>query len=1421
MLIKDLINYSIHLNSINEILNNYTSQSEKGIIFERLFDIIIKFGFCDIFTNDKYIHLIGNSNNAKFKTLENINQYLEEKIYNGNSSGCSDITLQNKEDETYIFISSKYPKDLDDKSKSVDYYDVQNIVAMATKNIHIYKKYKIFLVVPDKIKVLNKVKNANKSSEYITDHMNNDNILDENDLNRYFLRFKYDIIKNYNNDWNELYLSPKEKLNLRFHQELIVQKTSHMMEYQRRNFLWGCKCRSGKTYMTGGIIVKQYENRKKLNVLIITPAPSETTPQFTDELFYKFKDFDKFKIHNIEGFKSLSDIILFESNIFVASKQFLQKYTKENTLLFIKNLNLDIIVYDENHSGGTTDLSKDILNSYSTFDTTKIYLTATYNKPLKEWSISEECQMFWDIEDEQLCKSISQNKEILSLEENEYIIKLTEKHGNYVIPIINYFISLGYSIEDIFNPYEKMPDLYLITNMFDSQRYEMIKSKLNTQNKLGFCFDTLFGLNSTKTKFSFENEVKTFIRYISGSFKEEDGEYTIFPRINSICSEQRSRIPFTQIWFLPSDNINEISECLKALMLEDLILKKYDVMCINRKNKDLAKDVKDEINKCEIEAKSKGKLGLILLCGNMLTLGITLNRCDVVILLNNSLSSDKVLQQMYRCMSEGENKKIGFVVDLNISRVLNTCINYSIYKNNKSIEDKISYLVKNHLINIDVDMMLNKKINSDMIVKNLMDIWKTDPINSFKTLLRKLENDYEEFDTSTQQLLNKIFTKSLRDDKVILSVVVKDEGDEIQELPSGREILKDDESIIQSSISDIKSEKSEMEEIVISFSKDVLPYIIPLVCILTIKNSNMDFIRMLNDIKENPELLNTFNAQCFIWWSKKDLIDLIKDIISKYSNTLFHKNSNTYNISIQFKMSLQSLIDRPKELLELINDCLKPKDVEKKQFGEVFTPISLVNEMLDKLPSEVWSNKNLKWLDPANGMGNFPIAVYLRLMESLKEQIVNEKERKKHIIENMLYMCELNKKNVLITKQIFNLNDEYRLNLYEGDTLELDPLKIFGVEKFDIIIGNPPYQQSDEKGNSKGGGNNLYTKFIYKSYDILNDNGYLLFINPPTYFGAGRSNNKDNMNIRKDIFNNCNILYMNLEECSKYFPKIGSLFIYYVAQKNKIVNENLEILCRYNNKNYTSVINQQFLNGISYIPYLLTNTSIEICNKIRNIEDKLKIFHSPDNRGDKKHVKKIKDDEFIYPIQATGVQVLYSSKPCKNQYDKKVLMSRSGYLKPFYDNGVIGVGGDCFACLTENEEESKYIIKLLESKLYKFYININKWSGFHHLSVLQDLPYIKIENINDYKIYEYFQLNDEEINLIENVIGNDKDPNIIVKKDESLDSSIHPIIKDGRKQYYLIEDKLYKVKKDKSIGDYFGYYIDGKIVEEVKKNLKK
>jgi hypothetical protein len=77
--------------------------------------------------------------------------------------------------------------------------------------------------------------------------------------------------------------------------------------------------------MVGGIVTKQFSVKNKLNVLIITPAPTETAPQFTDELFNKFKDFDNFKIHHIEGSIMINNIETTENNIFVMSKQLMKK----------------------------------------------------------------------------------------------------------------------------------------------------------------------------------------------------------------------------------------------------------------------------------------------------------------------------------------------------------------------------------------------------------------------------------------------------------------------------------------------------------------------------------------------------------------------------------------------------------------------------------------------------------------------------------------------------------------------------------------------------------------------------------------------------------------------------------------------------------------------------------------------------------------------------------------------------------------------------------------------------------------------------------------------------------------------------------------------------------------------------------------
>ena len=1051
----------------------------------------------------------------------------------------------------------------------------------------------------------------------------------------------------------------------------------------------------------------------------------------------------------------------------------------------------------KNNFSGTTNLSKDILDSYSSKNTVKIYLTATYSKPLQEWNILQECQMYWDIEDEQICKSIL-------IDENN-LDRLKEKHGDeYIISTIKDYNSLGLSINDIFKSYERMPDLHLITNMFDSQRYDIIKENIMGSH-YGFSFDVLFSLNKDK-KFNYKNEIKTILRYISGSEKEQDyktGDKSIFTRINNICS----RTPFTQIWFLPSDNINFISQNLKLLMLEDKILKNYNIMCINRQNNDLAKDIKDEILKQEIITKSEGKQGLILLAGNMLSLGITINSCDIVMLMNNTLSSDKVMQQMYRCMTEGHNKKMGFVVDLNISRVLQTCINYTVYKNSKSVEDKIKYLIENHLINIDIDMMHTKKLNSDGIIKKLMYIWKGDPINSFKTLLKNLDNDYIIFDNPTQKLLNASFTNSLKDNKVDSMVELKDENDELQELPSGKEKIKDSASKCDDNSSEDDEEKKE-EEIKISFTKDVLPYVIPLTCILTIENKNKDFINMLNDIKESNELLEIFDDQCLMWWNKKGLINIIHDIINKY----FDKSSNTYNISIQFKMSIQSLLDRPKELLELISDCLKPKAIEKKTFGEVFTPMDFINDKMLKDIEEywlknknenIWTNEKLTWYDPATGMGNYPIAIYYKLMEGLKTKIPNEELRKKHIIEKQLYMGELNKKNCFVVKQIFNINNTYKLNLYEGDTLSIKIDEVFSISKFNIIIGNPPYNEELTSVGAKP----LYNKFI--EY-YVNKCNLLSFIVPSRWFAGGKGLDK----FRKMMINRTDILYIkHYEDACKIF---GNTVDIKGGVNYFLIDKDYNGLCDYNGAKVKFNAFDVILDSKYY-------------GLVNNFLDKKTIIDIYLGRyfGIESNDKNLTDDNKLikcYVSQQKGFIKYIDKKFVKKEYNfYKIITTRAAFgANSGFGNTFIGSPteihtGSYISFKVSNENEAKSLLSYMKCKLPNLLLSIRKSSQDISEATCKWIPLPPLNKVwNDEEVYKYFKLTKDEIKLIKETKINGYNDIKPINENEPK------IIKDGKKQYYLINDKLYKIKKDKSQGDLFGNYIDGKIIEGIEEitNIK-
>ena len=116
--------------------------------------------------------------------------------------------------------------------------------------------------------------------------------------------------------------------------------------------------------------------------------------------------------------------------------------------------------------------------------------------------------------------------------------------------------------------------------------------------------------------------------------------------------------------------------------------------------------------------------------------------------------------------------------------------------------------------------------------------------------------------------------------------------------------------------------------------------------------------------------------------------------------------------------------------------CVYSKE-KVKNYGEVFTPWKLINEMCDGFPKEDWSTPTITFLDPCTGRGNMPAVIVQRLMVGLKEFCPDESERYRHIMEKQIYMGELQRENAMAIDRIFNPDKTLQLNLYVGDSLKM------------------------------------------------------------------------------------------------------------------------------------------------------------------------------------------------------------------------------------------------------------------------------------------------------------------------------------------------------------------------------------------------
>lgn len=218
-------------------------------------------------------------------------------------------------------------------------------------------------------------------------------------------------------------------------------------------------------------------------------------------------------------------------------------------------------------------------------------------------------------------------------------------------------------------------------------------------------------------------------------------------------------------------------------------------------------------------------------------------------------------------------------------------------------------------------------------------------------------------------------------------------------------------------------------------------------------------------------------------------------------------------------------------ITEIINTYLPIRNEEKNKYGEVFTSPVLIRDMYNQLPKHVWSNPLLKWLDPTGGVGNFLLIAYQKLMIGLEPWELDEGKRSQHILNNMLYTVEINEENTSIMKQLF-------VNVLHEDFLQSNVFDLF----FDVIIGNPPFQDIVIGKKRIGCKNKLYERITSKCIDILNPGGYLLFIVPDNMFSGNTSIYLKMMKLHL-------ILLHFDKKIQTFFPKIQQSFCYFLLEK--------------------------------------------------------------------------------------------------------------------------------------------------------------------------------------------------------------------------------------------------------------------------------